>query len=193
MAHKVQLYLKDHDTAGLDIRIFSPCQAMRATLQRVRAGQDSISVTATFCTTFLTDLFPILELGTSAKMLSIVPLLAPVEDSTNRRRRIQRPSMCSSFSNKDICAGTPLGEFLALQVSIEDESRKTQNPRGLVVAKDAQSGRRQPLKEGDKTLLRAEVGELDNRGSHFLSGVVLGGSRSPNNPMTRNCRQSSAV
>jgi isocitrate dehydrogenase len=161
---KVQRYLKDHDTAGLDIRILSPVQAMRATLQRVRAGQDTISVTGNVLRDYLTDLFPILELGTSAKMLSIVPLLAGgglYETGAGG----SAPKHVQQFLEQGHLRWDSLGEFLALQVSIEDESRKTQNPRGMVVAKalDRANGR---FLESNKSPSR-KVGELDNRGSHF--------------------------
>jgi len=161
---KVQRYLKDHDTAGLDIRILSPVQAMRATLQRVRAGQDTISVTGNVLRDYLTDLFPILELGTSAKMLSIVPLLAGgglYETGAGG----SAPKHVQQFLEQGHLRWDSLGEFLALQVSIEDESRKTQNPRGMVVAKalDRANGK---FLESNKSPSR-KVGELDNRGSHF--------------------------
>ena len=161
---KVQRYLNDHDTAGLDIRILSPVQAMRATLQRVRAGQDTISVTGNVLRDYLTDLFPILELGTSAKMLSIVPLLAGgglYETGAGG----SAPKHVQQFLEQGHLRWDSLGEFLALQVSIEDESRKNQNPRGMVVAKalDRANGK---FLESNKSPSR-KVGELDNRGSHF--------------------------
>src|SRR5262245_25589111 len=125
---KVQRYLKDHDTAGLDIQILSPVHAMRATLKRVRARQDTISVTGNVLRDYLTDLFPVLELGTSAKMLSIVPLLAGgglYETGAGG----SAPKHVQQFLEQGHLRWDSLGEFLALQVSIEDESRKTNNSR----------------------------------------------------------------
>ena len=113
LIEKVQFYLKEHDTAGLDIRILSPVQAMRATLQRVRAGQESISVTGNVLRDYLTDLFPILELGTSAKMLSIVPLLQGgglYETGAGG----SAPKHVQQFLEQGHLRWDSLGEFLAL-------------------------------------------------------------------------------
>ena len=164
LVQKVQIYLKEHDTAGLDIRILSPVQAMRATLQRVRAGQDSISVTGNVLRDYLTDLFPILELGTSAKMLSIVPLLQGgglYETGAGG----SAPKHVQQFLEQGHLRWDSLGEFLALQVSIEDEARKTNNAGGRVISRalDRAIGK---LLENNKSPSR-KVGELDNRGSHF--------------------------
>jgi isocitrate dehydrogenase len=164
LIEKVQRYLKDHDTAGLDIRIESPVEAMRTTLQRVRAGQDTISVTGNVLRDYLTDLFPILELGTSAKMLSIVPLLAGgglYETGAGG----SAPKHVQQFLEEGHLRWDSLGEFLALAVSIEDEARRTNNARGMVLAKalDRANGK---LLDGNKTPSR-KAGELDNRGSHF--------------------------
>jgi isocitrate dehydrogenase len=164
LIEKVQRYLKDHDTSGLDIRIHSPVEAMRTTLQRVRAGQDTISVTGNVLRDYLTDLFPILELGTSAKMLSIVPLLAGgglYETGAGG----SAPKHVQQFLEEGHLRWDSLGEFLALAVSIEDEARRTGNARGMVVAKalDRANGK---LLEGNKSPSR-KVGELDNRGTHF--------------------------
>jgi len=164
LIEKVQRYLKDHDTSGLDIRIESPVEAMRTTLQRIRAGQDTISVTGNVLRDYLTDLFPILELGTSAKMLSIVPLLAGgglYETGAGG----SAPKHVQQFLEEGHLRWDSLGEFLALAVSIEDEARRTGNARGLVVAKalDRANGK---LLEANKSPSR-KVGELDNRGSHF--------------------------
>ena len=164
LTQKVQIYLKEHDTAGLDIRILSPVQAMRATLQRVRAGQDSISVTGNVLRDYLTDLFPILELGTSAKMLSIVPLLQGgglYETGAGG----SAPKHVQQFLEQGHLRWDSLGEFLALQVSIEDEARKTNNAGGRVISRalDRAIGK---LLENNKSPSR-KVGELDNRGSHF--------------------------
>jgi isocitrate dehydrogenase len=164
LIQKVQNYLKEHDTAGLDIRILSPVQAMRATLQRVRAGQESISVTGNVLRDYLTDLFPILELGTSAKMLSIVPLLQGgglYETGAGG----SAPKHVQQFLEQGHLRWDSLGEFLALQVSIEDEARKTNNAGGRVISRalDRAIGK---LLENNKSPSR-KVGELDNRGSHF--------------------------
>jgi isocitrate dehydrogenase len=161
---KVQRYLKEHDTSGLDIRILSPVQAMRATLQRVRAGQDTISVTGNVLRDYLTDLFPILELGTSAKMLSIVPLLAGgglYETGAGG----SAPKHVQQFLEQGHLRWDSLGEFLALQVSIEDEARKANNTAGKILANalDRANGK---FLEANKSPSR-KVGELDNRGSHY--------------------------
>ena len=124
----VERYLADHDTSGLDIRIASPVEAMRQTLQRVRAGQDTISVTGNVLRDYLTDLFPILELGTSAKMLSIVPLLAGgamYETGAGG----SAPKHVQQFLAEGHLRWDSLGEFLALAVSIGDMARKTGNAR----------------------------------------------------------------
>jgi isocitrate dehydrogenase len=157
-------YLKDHDTAGLDIRIMSPVEAMRATLARVRGGQDTISVTGNVLRDYLTDLFPILELGTSAKMLSIVPLLAGgglYETGAGG----SAPKHVQQFVQENYLRWDSLGEFLALAVSIEDLGRKTGNSRAVTLGRalDAANGR---ILEFDRSPKR-KVGELDNRGSHF--------------------------
>jgi len=161
---KVEGYLGDHDTAGLDIRIMSTVDAMRATLERVRAGQDTISVTGNVLRDYLTDLFPILELGTSAKMLSIVPLLAGgglYETGAGG----SAPKHVQQFVEEGHLRWDSLGEFLALAVSIEDLAAKTGNSRALVLSKalDRANGR---FLESNKSPSR-KVGELDNRGSHY--------------------------
>jgi isocitrate dehydrogenase len=161
---KVSRYLRDHDTSGLDIRIMSPVNATRATLKRVRDGQDTISVTGNVLRDYLTDLFPILELGTSAKMLSIVPLLAGgglYETGAGG----SAPKHVQQFLQEDYLRWDSLGEFLALAVSIEDYGTKTGNTRAVVMAEalDTANGR---FLESDKSPSRA-VGGIDNRGSHF--------------------------
>ncbi|HEY4210970.1 MAG TPA: NADP-dependent isocitrate dehydrogenase [Steroidobacteraceae bacterium] len=161
---KTQRYLKDHDTSGLDIRILAPVAATLATLERVRAGKDTISVTGNVLRDYLTDLFPILELGTSAKMLSIVPLLAGgglYETGAGG----SAPKHVQQFVEEGHLRWDSLGEFLALQVSIEDLARKTSNPKALCVAQalDAANG---VFLENDKSPQR-DAGQLDNRGSHF--------------------------
>ena len=163
LIQKVRRYLNDHDTSGLDIRILSPVDAMRATLQRVREGKDTISVTGNVLRDYLTDLFPILELGTSAKMLSIVPLLAGgglYETGAGG----SAPKHVQQFLEQGHLRWDSLGEFLALAVSIEDQAIKTGNARARIVAKalDQATGK---LLEENKSPSR-KVGELDNRGSH---------------------------
>ena len=161
---KVRRYLRDHDTNGLDIRIMSPVNAIRATLKRVRDGVDTISVTGNVLRDYLTDLFPILELGTSAKMLSIVPLLAGgglYETGAGG----SAPKHVQQFLQENYLRWDSLGEFLALAVSLEDYGTKTDNPAAVVLAEalDTANGR---FLENDKSPSRA-VGGIDNRGSHF--------------------------
>jgi isocitrate dehydrogenase len=161
---KARRYLKDHDTAGLDIQILSPIEAVRATLKRIRAGLDTISVTGNVLRDYLTDLFPILELGTSAKMLSIVPLLdggGLYETGAGG----SAPKHVQQFLQENYLRWDSLGEFLALAVSIEDFGTKTGNPKALLVAEalDRANGK---ILDNDKSPQR-KVGELDNRGSHF--------------------------
>ena len=161
---RTQEYLKDHDIAGLDIRILAPVEAITATLERVRQGLDSISVTGNVLRDYLTDLFPILELGTSAKMLSIVPLLAGgglYETGAGG----SAPKHVQQFTQENYLRWDSLGEFLALAVSIEDLGYKSGNTRATVLGKalDTANGR---ILENDKSPQR-KVGELDNRGSHF--------------------------
>ena len=162
---RTQQYLKDHDIAGLDIRILAPVEAITATLERVRKGLDSISVTGNVLRDYLTDLFPILELGTSAKMLSIVPLLAGgglYETGAGG----SAPKHVQQFTQENYLRWDSLGEFLALAVSIEDLGYKSGNTRATVLGKalDKANGR---ILENDKSPQR-KVGELDNRGSHFF-------------------------
>jgi isocitrate dehydrogenase len=164
LINKVNEYLAEHATDGLDIRILAPVDAMRATLLRVRAGQDTISVTGNVLRDYLTDLFPILELGTSAKMLSIVPLLAGgglYETGAGG----SAPKHVQQFLAENHLRWDSLGEFLALGVSIEDLARKTNNTKGLVLAAALDKANGKWL-ANDKAPSR-KVGELDNRGSHF--------------------------
>jgi len=161
---KVGRYLRDHDTTDLDIRIMSPVNATRATLKRVRNGQDTISVTGNVLRDYLTDLFPILELGTSAKMLSIVPLLAGgglYETGAGG----SAPKHVQQFLKENYLRWDSLGEFLALAVSLEDYGTKTGNPRAVLLAEALDVANGQFL-ESDKSPSRA-VGGIDNRGSHF--------------------------
>jgi isocitrate dehydrogenase len=161
---RTRTYLKDHDTSGLDIRILAPVEAIRATLQRVRASQDTISVTGNVLRDYLTDLFPILELGTSAKMLSIVPLLAGgglYETGAGG----SAPKHVQQFVQENYLRWDSLGEYLALAVSIEDLGLKTRNAKAVVLARalDRANGH---ILDNHKSPQR-KVGELDNRGSHF--------------------------
>tara|TARA_B100001971_G_scaffold37960_1_gene32991 strand:- start:34638 stop:36866 length:2229 start_codon:yes stop_codon:yes gene_type:complete len=161
---KVNTYLKDHDTSGLEIKILSPVEATKYTLKRVKAGEDTISVTGNVLRDYLTDLFPILELGTSAKMLSIVPLLAGgglYETGAGG----SAPKHVQQFTTENHLRWDSLGEFLALQVSLEELALKSDNKKLLAVAKALDSANSDFLKN-DKSPSR-KVGELDNRGSHF--------------------------
>jgi isocitrate dehydrogenase len=161
---KAKEYLKDHDISGLDIQIMKPVDAIRATLKRVRASLDTISVTGNVLRDYLTDLFPILELGTSAKMLSIVPLLdggGLYETGAGG----SAPKHVQQFVQENYLRWDSLGEFLALAVSIEDFGTRTGNARAKVVA-DALDTANGKILDNDKSPQR-KVGELDNRGSHF--------------------------
>jgi isocitrate dehydrogenase len=161
---RVNACLKDHDTGGLDIRVLSPVEAIKVSLERIRRGQDSISVTGNVLRDYLTDLFPILELGTSAKMLSIVPLLAGgglYETGAGG----SAPKHVQQFLEENYLRWDSLGEFLALQVSIEDLAAKTGNQRAAVLATTLDAANAKFL-ENDKSPAR-KVGDIDNRGSHF--------------------------
>ena len=160
----VNKYLADHDTDGLDLRIAAPVKAMRQTLERVSAGDDTISVTGNVLRDYLTDLFPILELGTSAKMLSIVPLLAGgglYETGAGG----SAPKHVQQFVAEGHLRWDSLGEFLALAVSIEDVAGKTGSARAHIVA-DALNEANGRYLEENKSPSRV-VNELDNRGSHY--------------------------
>ena len=164
MIQKVNLYLKDHDTTGLDIQIMSQQRAMRYTLERIIRGKDTISVTGNILRDYLTDLFPILELGTSAKMLSIVPLMAGgglFETGAGG----SAPKHVKQLVEENHLRWDSLGEFLALAVSLEDVSIKTGNDKARILADtlDKATGR---LLDCGKSPSR-RTGELDNRGSHF--------------------------
>ena len=164
LIEKVNVYLKDHDTDGLDIRILSPVDAMRATLERVKNGDDTISVTGNVLRDYLTDLFPILELGTSAKMLSIVPLLAGgglYETGAGG----SAPKHVQQFLEEGHLRWDSLGEFLALAVSIEDIAEKTGNDAARALA-DALNDANSKYLASNKSPSR-KVNEHDNRGSHF--------------------------
>ena len=161
---KVNAYLKDHDTNGLEIKILAPVEATEYTLKRVKAGEDTISVTGNVLRDYLTDLFPILELGTSAKMLSIVPLLAGgglYETGAGG----SAPKHVQQFAEENHLRWDSLGEFLALQVSIDELGEKTSNTKAKTLAKALDQANSDFLKN-DKSPSR-KVKELDNRGSHF--------------------------
>ncbi|MGV3505508.1 MAG: NADP-dependent isocitrate dehydrogenase [Adhaeribacter sp.] len=164
LIQKVNTYLKNHDTNGLEIQILSPVEAMRYTCTRARNGQDTISVTGNVLRDYLTDLFPILELGTSAKMLSIVPLLdggGLFETGAGG----SAPKHVQQFMEENYLRWDSLGEFLALQVSLEDLAFKTKNDKTQVLAETLDQANSKFL-ENDKSPAR-KVGQIDNRGSHF--------------------------
>ncbi|VVP32034.1 Isocitrate dehydrogenase [NADP] [Pseudomonas fluorescens] len=161
---KVQAYLKDHDTAGLDIQIMAPVNAMKYTLQRTREGKDTISVTGNVLRDYLTDLFPIMELGTSAKMLSIVPLMnggGLFETGAGG----SAPKHVQQLLEENFLRWDSLGEFLALAASLEHLGETYNNPKALVLAKSLDQATGQFL-DNNKSPSR-KVGNIDNRGSHF--------------------------
>jgi isocitrate dehydrogenase len=161
---RVETYLKDHDTSGLEIKIMAPAEAMAYTLERVRAGENTISVTGNVLRDYLTDLFPILELGTSAKMLSIVPLLAGgglYETGAGG----SAPRQVTQLLEENHLRWDSLGEFLALAVSIEDLARKTDNDHAMVLGRALDQANSQFL-NNNKSPSR-KTGEMDIRGSHF--------------------------
>lgn len=161
---KVELYLKDHDTNGLDIRILSPIEATKFTVERIRKGEDTISVTGNVLRDYLTDLFPILEVGTSAKMLSIVPLMnggGLFETGAGG----SAPKHIEQFLKEGYLRWDSLGEFMALQASLEHLAQTQQNPKAQVLA-DALDEANAKFLEEDKSPAR-QLGSIDNRGSHF--------------------------
>jgi len=161
---KVEEYLPMHDTSGLEISIKSPIDAIRYTCERVAAGKDTISVTGNVLRDYLTDLFPILELGTSAKMLSIVPLLAGgglFETGAGG----SAPKHVQQFIKEGHLRWDSLGEFLALSVSIEDIGQKYNNSKALILADTLNIATDKFLKT--KKSPSRKVNELDNRGSHY--------------------------
>ncbi|UII63735.1 NADP-dependent isocitrate dehydrogenase [Xanthomonas translucens] len=164
MIQKVERYLRDHDTTGLDIRILPPVAATAFSLQRIRKGEDTISVTGNVLRDYLTDLFPIMELGTSAKMLSVVPLMAGgglFETGAGG----SAPKHVQQFVEENYLRWDSLGEFLALAASLEHLGQRHQNATIGVLAKTLDQANGQFL-DNDKSPSR-KVGELDNRGSHF--------------------------
>ena len=161
---KVERYLKDHDTTGLNILIMSQVRAMRYTLERVARGLDTISVTGNILRDYLTDLFPILELGTSAKMLSIVPLMAGggmYETGAGG----SAPKHVQQLVEENYLRWDSLGEFLALAVSLEDLGIKNNNAQAKLLAKTLDQATGKLLDENKSPARR--VGQIDNRGSQF--------------------------
>lgn len=164
MIKKVETYLQDHDTTDLRISILTPDRAIRYTMERLKRGKDTISVTGNVLRDYLTDLFPILELGTSAKMLSIVPLMAGgglFETGAGG----SAPKHVQQFIEEDHLRWDSLGEFLALAVSLEDLATKTGNTKAAVLASTLDQATEKFLENGKSPSRR--VRELDNRGSHF--------------------------
>ncbi|MEJ2123839.1 MAG: NADP-dependent isocitrate dehydrogenase [Alphaproteobacteria bacterium] len=161
---KVERYLKDHDTNGLDIRIMTPEEATQFSLDRIRKGEDTISVTGNVLRDYLTDLFPILELNTSAKMLSIVPLMAGgglFETGAGG----SAPKHVQQFQQEGYLRWDSLGEYLALAVSLEHLARTFNNDKAKVLAETLDEANAKIL-ENNRSPAR-KVGELDNRGGHF--------------------------
>jgi len=161
---KVKAYLPDHDTTGLEIRILAPADAMRYTLERVRRGEDTISVTGNVLRDYLTDLFPIMEIGTSAKMLSIVPLLAGgglFETGAGG----SAPKHVAQFLAEDHLRWDSLGEYCALQACLDHIARTTEDTRAAVLASTLDTAIGAYL-DNDRGPGR-EVGQIDNRGSQF--------------------------
>jgi isocitrate dehydrogenase len=161
---KVEAYLKDHDTSGLEIRILSPVDAMKYSLERIRKGQDTISVTGNVLRDYLTDLFPILEIGTSAKMLSVVPLLAGgglFETGAGG----SAPKHVQQFQKEGYLRWDSLGEFSALGASFEHIALVFKNEKAAVLGETLDTAIGKFL-DNNKSPAR-KVGEIDNRGSHF--------------------------
>lgn len=165
---KVKQYLPNHDTNGLEIQIMSPIEATRFTLTRIKDGKDTISVTGNVLRDYLTDLFPILELGTSAKMLSIVPLMnggGLFETGAGG----SAPKHIQQFIEEGYLRWDSLGEFLALGVSLEHLGQKYNNAKALVLAETLDQATEKFL-NNDKSPAR-RLGQIDNRGSHFYLGM----------------------
>ena len=178
---KVNLYLKDHNTDGLDIRILSPIEATKFTLKRMKDGKDTISVSGNVLRDYLTDLFPILEVGTSAKMLSIVPLMnggGLFETGAGG----SAPKHVEQFLEEGHLRWDSLGEFLALAVSLEFFGEKNNNKKAQVLA-DALDKATEEFLNQDKSPSR-KVNELDTRGSHFYLSLYWAGQLSQQNDDT---------
>ncbi|OOZ42525.1 NADP-dependent isocitrate dehydrogenase [Solemya elarraichensis gill symbiont] len=168
---KVERYLEDHDLSGADIHLMSPLRAMRFSLERIIRGKDTISVTGNILRDYLTDLFPIMELGTSAKMLSIVPLMSGgslFETGAGGTA----PCLYVSYSKSNHLSWDSLGEYLALAVSLEDIYKKTGNTKANILARTLDDATSRLL-ENDKAPHR-RTGELDTRGSHFYLALYWG-------------------
>jgi isocitrate dehydrogenase len=164
LIEKVNLYLKDHNTTGLDIRILNPIEATKFTLERIKRGEDTISVTGNVLRDYLTDLFPILELGTSAKMLSIVPLMnggGLFETGAGG----SAPKHVEQFTEEGYLRWDSLGEFLALGASLEHLGQTLDNSKAIVLSETLDQANDAFLRN-DKSPAR-KVGQIDNRGSHF--------------------------
>ena len=164
MILKVNTYLKDHDTKGLELHIMSPVEAMKFTLPRAKAGKDTITVTGNALRDYLTDLFPILELGTSAKMLSIVPLLAGgglFETGAGG----SAPKHVQQFQQEGYLRWDSLGEFLALAVSLEHLAATFKNEKAALLAETLDTANTKFLDQNKNPARK--VGQIDNRGSHF--------------------------
>src|SRR5690606_1621430 len=162
---KVEKYLKDHDTTGLDLRILPPAKACEFTLERLKAGQDTISVTGNVLRDYLTDLFPILEVGTSAKMLSIVPLMnggGLFETGAGG----SAPKHVQQFNEENFLRWDSLGEFFALAASFEHLAETTGNAQAKILADTLDTANGKFL-ENDKSPARKVGAGIDNRGSHF--------------------------
>ncbi|WP_339658149.1 NADP-dependent isocitrate dehydrogenase [Flavobacterium frigidarium] len=164
LIEKVNLYLKDYDTEGLDIRILNPIEATNLTLERIKKGEDTISVTGNVLRDYLTDLFPILELGTSAKMLSIVPLMnggGLFETGAGG----SAPKHVEQFTKEGYLRWDSLGEFLALGASLEHLGQSLNNSKAIVLSETLDEANDSFLRN-DKSPSR-KIGQIDNRGSHF--------------------------
>jgi isocitrate dehydrogenase len=161
---KVEKYLKEHDTAGLTIKVLPPVEAMKYSLERIRKGESTISVTGNVLRDYLTDLFPILEIGTSAKMLSVVPLLAGgglFETGAGG----SAPKHVQQFQKEGYLRWDSLGEFSALGASLEHIAAQTKNPKAAILAETLDQAIGKFL-DANKSPAR-KVGEIDNRGSHY--------------------------
>jgi len=161
---KVNTYLNDHDTNGLDLQILPPYEATKFTLERVKKGEDTVSVTGNVLRDYLTDLFPILELGTSAKMLSIVPLMnggGLFETGAGG----SAPKHVQQFTAEGHLRWDSLGEFMAIVVSLEHLAEVNGNPKAKILAETLDNAIEDLLKNGKSPMRK--VGQLDNRGSHY--------------------------
>jgi len=179
---KVEAYLKEHDTKGLDIAIMSPEAAMAATCARARAGKNSISVTGNVLRDYLTDLFPILELGTSAKMLSIVPMMAGggmYETGAGG----SAPKHVQQFEKEGHLRWDSLGEYLAIAVSLEDIATKTNNGRAKLLSSTLGEAVAQLLDQRKSP--SRKVNEIDNRGSHFWVALFWAQALAKHDPAFR--------